>query len=219
MSYTVYGMILSYRLFYCVGVCDLVCGAVCIWRGLCLVIWSDITKRSVRSDNSLGKSSWIKKRLCGAICWFDMWYYAVRGILFDCRAYFWVMQNVIPDWSRFPKWECGRAVWCVGGCGSMGGLIDYVGLWDLYCDLLWHDNGIWFLSAVRCMVVWFGWSGLTLYSLGYIWVGCGNVFFCGCQSGSYAEHFFLIYVVDRVWFFDCVVYRACVRCCWYILVF
>ena len=24
----------------------------------------------------------------------------------------------------------------LGGCGSMGGLIDYVGLWDLYCDLL-----------------------------------------------------------------------------------
>ena len=23
------------------------------------------------------------------------------------------------------------------------------------------------------------------------------------------EHFFLIYVVGRVWFFDCVVYRAC----------
>ena len=24
----------------------------------------------------------------------------------------------------------------VGGCGSMDGLIDYVGLCDLYCDLL-----------------------------------------------------------------------------------
>ena len=24
----------------------------------------------------------------------------------------------------------------LGGCGSMGGLIEYVGLWDLYYDLL-----------------------------------------------------------------------------------
>ena len=59
---------------------------------------------------------------------------------------------------------------CVGvlGCGCMGGLIDYVGLWDLYCDPLWHDNVIWFLSAVGCMVIWFGWSGLILYSLLYM---------------------------------------------------
>ena len=50
-------------------------------------------------------------------------------------------------------------------CDCLGGLIDYVGLWDLYCDLLWHDNVIWFLSAMRCMVIWF-------------------------VSWSYAEHFF-----------------------------
>ena len=42
------------------------------------------------------------------------------------------------------------------GCGSMGGLIEYVGLWDLYCDPLRHDNVIWFLSGVECMVIWFG---------------------------------------------------------------
>lgn len=97
-------------------------------------------------------------------------------------------------------------------------LIYYVKIWDLCCDLLWHDNGIWFLSGVWCMVVWFWviWADIVQSA---IWVSCGNVFFCGCQSGSYAEHFFLIYVVGRVWFFDCVVYRACVRCCWYILVF
>ena len=80
------------------------------------------------------------------------------------------MQNAIPDWSRFPKWECDRAVWCVV-CWAVGAwvrLIYYVGLCDLYCDLLWHDNGIWFLSAMECMVIWFGWSGLILYSLLYM---------------------------------------------------
>lgn len=156
-------------------------------------MWADRTNCYVRSEDIThweNPSEW--KRGCGAIWWLDMWYSAMRIILFDCRAYFWVMQNVIPDWRRFQKWECGLYLLCgvLGGCGSMGGLIEYVGLWDLYCDLKWCNTAIWFLSGVRCMVVWFGWSGLTLYSLGYIWVDCGNVFFCGCQSGSYAEHFF-----------------------------
>ena len=58
-------------------------------------------------------------------------------------------------------------------CGCMGGLIDYVGLWDLYCDLLWHDNVIWFLSAVGCMVLWYVviWADIVqsgLY-LGRVW--------------------------------------------------
>lgn len=99
----------------------------------------------------------------------------MRIILFDCRAYFWVMQNVILDWRRFPKWECGLYLLCgvLGGCGSMGGLIDYVGLWDLCCDLLWHVNGIWFLSGVECMIVWFVviWADIVqsrLY-LGRLW--------------------------------------------------
>lgn len=142
--------------FFIVSGCDLVCGALCTWCGLCLGIWSDRTNCYVRSEDTShweNPSEW--KRGCGTIWWLDMWYSAVRIILFDCRAYFWVVQNVIPDWSRFPKWECGRAVWCVGGCGSMGGLIEYVGLWDLYCDPLRHDNVIWFLSGVGCMVIWF----------------------------------------------------------------
>ncbi len=80
---------------------------------------------------------------------------------------------------------------CTVICSDMITLYGSCLLWDVWLSGLW-------------------WSGLILYSLGYIWVSCGNVFFYVCQSGSYAEHFFLIYVVGRVWFFDCVVYRACV---------
>lgn len=155
MSYTVHRLILSYELFYCVELWSGVwCSVYLVW--LCLVMWADRTNCYARSEDTThweNPSEW--KRGCGAIWWFDVWYSVVCKLLFDCGAYFWVIQNAIPDWSRFPKWECGRAVWCVGGCGSMGGLIEYVGLWDLCCDPLWHDNGIWFLSAVECMVVWF----------------------------------------------------------------
>ena len=135
---------------------------------------------------------------CGAIWWLDMWYSAKSGILFDCRAYYWVVQNVIPDWHRFLKWECGLYMLCgVLDCGCMGGLIYYVKIWDLYCDPLWHDNVIWFLSAVGCMVIWFGWSGLILYSLlymGRLW----ECLFLWLSVWKLCRIFFLIYVVDRV---------------------
>lgn len=115
-------------------------------------------------------------------------------------------------WSVSAVWVCwAEVVWVR--------LIDYVGLWDLYCDPLWHDNVIWFCLLWDVWLSGLWWSGLILYSLGYIWVGCWNVFFYVCQSWSHAEHFFLIYVVGRVWSFGRVVYWACVCCCWYILVF
>ena len=66
-------------------------------------------------------------------------------------------------------------------------LIDYVGLWDLYCDPLWHDNVIWFCLLWDVWLSGLWWSGLILYSLGYIWVGCWNVFFYVCQSGSHSR--------------------------------
>ena len=218
MSYTVHRLILSYGLFIVSG-CDLVCGVLCTWRGLCLIMWSDRTNCYIRLSGTHWENPSEWKRGCGAIWWFDMWYSAKSGILFDCRAYYWVVQNVIPDWSRFPKWECGRAVWCVGGCGSMGGLIDYVGLWDLYCDLLWHDNGIWFLSAVGCMVIWFV----------VIWA---DIVQSGLYLGKLWECLFLclpVLKLCRTLFPDiccwsCMVlwlcgYWACVRCCRYIIVF
>ena len=158
MSYTVHRLILSYG-FFIVSGCDLVGGAPCTWCGLCLVIWADRTNCYVRSEDTThweNPSEW--KRGCGAIWWFDVWYSAKSGILFDCRAYFWVVQNVIPNLSRFPKWECGCVIiglYGVISCDCLGGLIDYVGLWDLCCDPLWHDNVIWFLSAVGCMVLWY----------------------------------------------------------------
>lgn len=219
MSYTVHRLILSYGLFIVSG-CDLVCGAPCTWCWLCLVMWSDRTNCYVRSEDT---SHWENpselKRGCGAIWWLDMWYSAVCKFLFDCGAYYWVVQNVIPDWHRFLKWECGLYMLCgVLDCGCMGGLIDYVGLWDLCCDSLWHDNVIWFLSAVGCMVIWFGWSGLILYSLLYM--------------GRLWECLFLwlsIWKLCRTLFSDiccwsCMVlwlcgYWAFVRCCWYIIVF
>ena len=185
-------------------------------------MWADRTNCYVKSEDTShweNPSEW--KRGCSAIWWFNMWYSAVRIILFDCGAYFWVMQNVIPDWSRFPKWEYGLYLLCglLGGCGSMGGLIEYVELWDLYCDLLWHDNGIWFLFGVGCMVVWFGviWADIVQSGL-YLDKLWECLFLC-LPVLKLCRIFFLIYVVGRVWSFDCVVYRACVCCCWYILVF
>lgn len=219
MSYTVHRLILSYGFFIVPG-CDLVCGVLCTWCELCQVIWSDRTNCYIRLSGTHWENPSEWKRGCGAIWWLDMWYSAVRGILFDCMAYFWVMQNAIPDWSRFPKWECDRAVWCVV-CWAVGvwvRLIYYVGLCDLYCDLLWHDNGIWFLSAMECMVIWFGWSGLILYSLLYmgrlweclflwlsVWKLCRTLFSDICCWSCMV-----------LWLCD---YWAFVCCCWYILVF
>ena len=118
MSYTVHGMMLYCPMgfFIVSGLCDLVWGVLCTWRGLCLIMWSDRTNCYIRSEDTThweNPSEW--KMGCGAIWWFDVWYSAVCKFLFDCGAYFWVVQNVIPDWHRFPKWECGlvSAVWCV----------------------------------------------------------------------------------------------------------
>ena len=158
MSYTVHRLILSYGFFIVPG-CDLVCGVLCTWCELCQVIWSDRTNCYIRLSGTHWENPSEWKRGCGAIWWFDVWYSAKSGILFDCRAYYWAVQNVIPNWRRFPKWERGLYLLC--GC---------VGLWDVWLsglgDLGWY-----------CTVC-------------YIWVGCGNVFFCDCQSGSYARTLF-----------------------------
>ena len=185
-------------------------------------MWADRMNCYVRSEDTShweNPSEW--KRGCGAIWWFDMWYSAVCKLLFDCGAYFWVMQNVIPDWHRFPKWECGlvSAVWCVGGCGSMGGLIYYVKIWDLCCDLKWCDNVIWFLSAVECIVVWFGWSRLILYSrlyLGRLW----ECLFLWLSVWKLCRTLFsdiCCWLCMVLWL--CGLSGLCGRCCWYILVF
>lgn len=78
--------------------CDLVCGVLCTWCELCQVMWADRTNCYIRSEDTThweNPSEW--KMGCGAIWWLDMWYSAKSGILFDCRAYYWVVQNVIPD--------------------------------------------------------------------------------------------------------------------------
>ena len=159
---------------------------------------------------------------CGAIWWLDVWYSAKSGILFDCRAYYWVVQNVIPDWHRFLKWECGLYLLCgcVGlwlyDCGAYAVICPTVALlactviMEAYtficCDLLYSFNVV--LSAVICgTVVVYGAMGLLQW------------FSMSASPEAMQNTFFLIYVVGCVWSFDCVVYWACVCCYWYILVF
>ena len=138
MSYTVHRLILSYGFFIVPG-CDLVCGVLCTWCELCQVIWSDRTNCYIRLSGTHWENPSEWKRGCGAIWWFDVWYSAKSGILFDCRAYYWVVQNVIPNWRRFPKWERGLYLLC--GC---------VGLW-LY---RWID---WLCRTLGLVL----WSALT----------------------------------------------------------
>ena len=170
LSVMIHRLILSYGLFIVSG-CDLVCGVPCTWCGLCQVMLSDRTNCYIRSEDTThweNPSEW--KGGCGAIWWFDVWYSAVYRILFwlwglllsNAECYTRLKQ--IPKmgtWSVSAVWVCWVVVVWVR-------LIYYVKIWDLYCDPLWHDNVIWFLSAVECMIVWFGWSGLILYSLLYM---------------------------------------------------
>lgn len=129
MSYTVHRLILSYGLFIVSG-CDLMCGVLCTWRGLCQVMLSDRTNCYIRLSGTHWENPSKWKRGCGAIWWLDMWYSAKSGILFDCGAYYWVVQNVIQAWSRFPKWKCGLYMLCgVLDCGCMGKT-------DLLCENL-----------------------------------------------------------------------------------
>ena len=72
MSYTVHRLILSYGLFIVSG-CDLVCGVLCTWRGLCLIMWSDRTNCYIRLSGTHWENPSEWKRGCGAIWWFDMW--------------------------------------------------------------------------------------------------------------------------------------------------
>lgn len=142
MSYTVHGMMLYCPMgfFIVSGLCDLVWGVLCTWRGLCLIMWSDRTNCYIRLSGTHWENPSEWKRGCGAIWWFDMWYSAKSGILFDCRAYYWVVQNVISDWHRFLKWECGCVI--IGLCGC-------VGLWLFgWIDLLCENLGLVLWSAL-----------------------------------------------------------------------
>ena len=111
--------------------------------------------------------------------------------------------------TQIPKmgmWLCNnRAVWV---CWAVIVWVDWFTMWKSGTCTVIRSDMITLYGSCLLWDVWLSglwWSGLILYSLGYIWVSCGNVFFYVCQSWSYAEHFFLIYVVGRVWFFDCVV--------------
>ena len=149
MSYTVHRLILSYGFFIVPG-CDLVCGVLCTWCELCQVIWSDRTNCYIRLSGTHWENPSEWKRGCGAIWWFDVWYSAKSGILFDCRAYYWVVQNVIPNWRRFPKWERGLYLLC--GC---------VGLWE--CLFLWLS--VWKL----CKNTFFWYMLLVVYGSLIVW--------------------------------------------------
>lgn len=155
MSYTVHMLILSYG-FFIVSGCDLVCGVPCTWRGLCLVMWSNRTNCYVRLEDSShweNPSEW--KRGCGAIWWLDMWYSAVYRILFDCMAYYWVVQDAVPDWSRFPKWECSCVIiWLYGWTVIVGFIVIVVvcpsSRLKMVCAVIIH---VYTLSAMICYAV------------------------------------------------------------------
>ena len=115
MSYTVHKLIFSYGLFIVSG-CDLVCGVLCTWRGLCQVMWADRTNCYIRLSGTHWENPSEWKRGCGAIWWLDVWYSAVYRILFWLWGLLLSNAECYTKLTQIPKmgiWSV-YAVWCVG---------------------------------------------------------------------------------------------------------
>ena len=103
MSYTVHRLILSYGLFIVSG-CDLVCGVLCTWCGMCLVMWADRTSCYVRSEDITHWEILVNEK--GAVVRYDDLMCGILLRVGSCLIVGLTVSYQIRS-GRFPKWECG----------------------------------------------------------------------------------------------------------------